>query len=328
MSKIAVITGCLGFIGQHITQACLEKGWTVYGVDKRTYAADPNPCFDLEHINFKLIEKDICDLEKLPDCNFLINLAAESHVGNSIVGSSEFVKTNVDGVRNLLELVKAKPDNYYGKPMFVHFSTDEVYGDLAEGSFTEESPLNPSNPYSATKAAGDMLIKSYARTYGLNYKIIRPTNNYGDHQYPEKLIPMTVKILQFNKGKKIPLHNGGDPIRSWLHVNDTVDAVMHIIDYNLCSSTTAEIYNIGGAEQRNKEVVRKIHNTYFGHFINKPWDESDYKEHTTVEYNRLGQDVRYSVDDSKLRAIGWRPRVQFDSELPFIVTECAKRFRW
>jgi len=326
--KIVVITGCLGFIGQHLTKACLEKGWKVYGVDKKTYAADQNTIFEQKHRDFELIEEDICDLKILPDCNLLFNLAAESHVGNSIVCSSKFVKTNVDGVRNLLELIKAKPLNYYGKPLLIHLSTDEVYGDLEHGTFTESSPLEPSNPYSATKAAGDMLIKAWSRTNGLDYIIVRPTNNYGTHQYFEKLIPMVVKILSFNKGKKIPLHNGGEPIRSWLHVEDTVNALMTIVDNTNTQETCAEVYNIGGEEQKNKEVVRKIVNSYIGEEISRGWSEEHFRSLTTGEFNRPGQDIRYSVDDSKLRALGWTPHKIFDEEIAIIVDYYKEGFRW
>jgi len=314
--KIVVVTGCLGFIGQWVTRSLLERGWRVCGVDKRTYAADPQPCFDLQDPNFKLIEEDICDLTSLPDCDYVINLAAESHVGNSIMSSRVFTNTNVEGVRNLLDLVRDKPTNAYGRPRFIHFSTDEVYGDRKTGAFVETDILNPSNPYSASKAAADMLIGAWARTYGIEYNIVRPTNNYGLGQYPEKLIPLSVKALQ--AGKKIALHNHGEPTRSWLHVEDTASAVLCILD----KAPANEIYNIGGFEQKNKHVVHKLINCYFEK------DVVDISNFVDLSYERQGQDVRYSVDDSKLKNLGWQPYKFFDEELPWIILHYKRNFRW
>lgn len=315
--KIVVITGCLGFIGQHVARSCLRKGWYVYGVDNCTYAADPKAKKEFENYpNFKMIVEDIARLERLPDCDFVINMAAESHVGNSIVENHDFVHSNVEGVRNLLELVRNKPLNAYGRPRFVHFSTDEVYGDVDEGSFTEESVLNPSNPYSASKAAADMLIKAWARTYCIKYNIIRPTNNYGLRQYPEKLIPLAVKALQ--SGKKLALHNKGEPVRSWLHVEDTADAVLCILE----NGTENQIYNIGGFEMKNKDVVHKVIEAFY----EKPFKNID--EFVDLSFERPGQDVRYSVDDTKLRSLGWKQTRFFNKELEKIVKNMREDFRW
>ena len=201
-------------------------------------------------------------------------------------------------------------------PTFLHFSTDEVYGDILEGSHVETDILNPSNPYSASKACSDMLILAWSRTYGLNYVIVRPTNNYGIGQYPEKLIPLSVKLLQ--RGRKIRLHDEGEPVRNWLHADDTASAIIKIIN----SKTINEIYNIaGGFEQKNKLTVEKIIRCYFE-------DDRDYSEYVDLGYKREGQDVRYSLDDSKLKQLGWEPIRNFDNELPDIVDFYKNNFRW
>ena len=180
MTKVVYITGCLGFIGSYITYQCLEKGWYVKGVDKITYASNTNLLEEFEKFpNFSFIQKDINDLDFLYECDYIINTAAETHVGNSIVKSDDFVHSNINGVHHLLELIR----NYRGEgkdvPTLLHFSTDEVYGDITEGEHLETDILKPSNPYSATKAAADQLILAWARTYNLPYIIVRPTNNYG-----------------------------------------------------------------------------------------------------------------------------------------------------
>ena len=184
--KIVYVTGCLGFIGSYITRKCLERGWYVKGVDKITYAANKNLLEEFEQYeNFSFVYCDINDLKFLYDCDYVINTAAETHVGNSITDSKDFIHSNIDGVHNLLQLIKNHRGENVKKPILFHFSTDEVYGDIDTGSHTETDLLKPSNPYSATKAAADMLIMAWARTYNLSYIIVRPTNNYGIGQYVE-----------------------------------------------------------------------------------------------------------------------------------------------
>jgi dTDP-glucose 4,6-dehydratase len=176
MKKIVYVTGCLGIIGSHITRHCLDLGWYVIGVDKGTYASNEQflPEFTA-YPNFKFIRADINDLEKLYDCDYIINTAAETHVDNSIASSDVFLKSNVNGVHHLLKLIREKSG--FNMPILLHFSTDEVYGDIEEGFHSEEDLLKPSNPYSATKAAADMLVLAWARTYKVPYVIVRPTNN-------------------------------------------------------------------------------------------------------------------------------------------------------
>jgi dTDP-glucose 4,6-dehydratase len=232
-------------------------------------------------------------------------------VDNSIEDSDAFVHSNINGVHHLLKMINKKK---YKKPVFLHFSTDEVYGDINHGSHKETDLLRPSNPYSATKAAADHLVTSWGRTYGLPYVIVRPTNNYGIGQYVEKLIPKTVKYLSV--GRPVDLHNNGTPVRTWLYAGDTANAVIHIIE----SKVVNEIYNISGNyETENIEVVKKILA-----LMNMNGPVEDYIEHMV----RVGQDVRYSIDDSKLKSLGWNPTAEFDKQLVDIVQYYKDNFIW
>lgn len=261
MIKVVYVTGCFGLIGSHITRACLERGWYVKGVDALTYAANEDLLFDefIENDRFSYIRDDINNLKFLYECDYIINTAAETHVGNSIANSDKFVSSNINGVHNLLELLRNYRQETTKVPTLLHFSTDEVYGDIEDGAHTENDLLKPSNPYSATKAAADQLVLAWGRTYKLPYIIVRPTNNYGVGQYVEKLIPKACKYLSL--GRKIPLHNGGTPIRNWLHAADTAQAVISIIE----SEVQNEIFNIaGGYEQSNLDTVKKVISNYTG----------------------------------------------------------------
>ena len=317
MKKVVYITGCLGFIGSYVTRACLKKDWYVKGVDKMTYAANKDLLNEFnKDEKFSFVNCDINDLKFLYDCDYVINTAAETHVGNSIFSSDEFVRSNVNGVHNLLELIKNHRGENSKKPVFLHFSTDEVYGDIEEGAHTETDILKPSNPYSATKAAADMLVLAWARTYNLPYVIVRPTNNYGMGQYVEKLIPKACKYLKL--GRKIPLHNNGTPIRNWLHAQDTANAIITIIE----SGVENEIYNIcGGFEQNNLETIKKI-------ILFSGKDLNNLDQYVDFSCNRPGQDVRYALDDSKLKALGWEPKSNFDHELKFIIEYYRRKFIW
>jgi dTDP-glucose 4,6-dehydratase len=316
MQKIVYITGCLGFIGSYITRTCLKLGWYVKGVDKMTYAANKHLLKEFKsYPNFSFVKCDINDLEFLYECDYIINTAAETHVGNSIVKSENFVHSNINGVHNLLELIRNYRAETDKLPILLHFSTDEVYGDITEGEHIETDILKPSNPYSATKSAADQLITAWGRTYNVPYVILRPTNNYGVGQYTEKLIPKSIKYL--NLGKKIPLHNEGTPVRNWLHAQDTANAVIQIIK----GKVKNEIYNIcGGFEQTNLDTVSKI--------ITLHKQDKDIKKYLDFSYSRQGQDVRYALNDNKLRNLGWKPKMEFDKELPKIVEYYDKNFIW
>jgi len=213
-----------------------------------------------------------------------------------------------------LELIRKR--KHYKMPTLLHFSTDEVYGDIVDGAHTEEDLLKPSNPYSATKAAADQLILAWSRTYDVPYVIVRPTNNYGAGQYVEKLVPKTCKFMEI--GRKINLHEGGKPTRIWLHAKDTANAIIKIIE----TGAVNEIYNISSNfEQSNIDTVQKILKCY---------TEGEYNIEDYVDFTceRPGADLRYSVDDSKLRSLGWKPEVNFDEEIKEIVEYYKNNFIW
>jgi len=312
-TRIVYITGCLGFIGVHITRHCLDLGWYVIGVDKMTYASNETFLTEFKNYsNFKFIKSDINDLEMIYDCDYIINTAAETHVDNSIERSDHFVHSNIDGVHHILKLINQKQKHRI--PILLHFSTDEVYGDILEGSHTEEDVLKPSNPYSATKAAADMLVLAWSRTYGLPYVILRPTNNYGIGQYVEKLIPKSVKYLSV--GRRIDLHNKGTPVRTWLHAEDTAKAVITVIE----AGVTNEIFNISGNyEEKNIEVVKKIIKLVNG--------DTEIEKYLT-DMIRPGQDLRYSIDDTKLKKLGWSANADFNKELEKVVKYYQNNFIW
>ena len=318
MNKIVYVTGCLGFIGSYVTRECLKKGWHVRGIDKITYASNVNVLDEFKNYeNFIFEQKDINDIKFLYECDYIINTAAETHVGNSLVKSEEFVSSNIKGVYNLLELIRNYRAESKHLPILLHFSTDEVYGDITNGEHLETDILKPSNPYSATKAAADQLITAWGRTYDIPYVILRPTNNYGIGQYVEKLIPKSIKYLQL--GKKIPLHNGGTPIRNWLHAQDTANAVIKIIENKVIN----EIYNIcGGFEQTNLDTVSKLITLYHTNSLKR------INEYLDLDIVRKGQDVRYALNDNKLRTLGWEPEMDFDIELPNIINYYKQNFIW
>ena len=316
--KIVYITGCLGFIGRYVTQLFLDKNWYVYGIDNCTYASDIKLLESFSsYKNFKFENKNICDIDRLVDCDYFINIAAETHVDNSIRDSKVFIDSNINGVHNILELLKVYKKEGYVVPRFIHFSTDEVYGDISSGEHIETDLLKPSNPYSATKAAADQLIIAWSRTYGIPYNIIRPTNNYGVGQYVEKLIPKACKFIGLER--KIPLHNQGTPIRNWLHAKDTASAVYTVV----VSGLENEIYNVaGGFEQSNLDTVKKVINTYFDEHVN------NYGDFINFGIERPGQDVRYALNDDKIKSLGWSPQCNFDDEIKLIVDYYKNNFMW
>jgi len=310
-SELILVTGGLGFIGKHFIKRCLELGHFVTNVDVVNYAADrcANEEF-LRHSNYRHIAEDIAALSHLPESDVIVNFAAESHVDNSITDNHQFCHSNILGIQRLLELTRVK--NPHEAPLFVQISTDEVYGDIAFGRHGESDPMRPSNPYSATKAAADMLVLGWARTYGLRYNIVRMSNNYGPFQYPEKLIPKS--ILRMRRGLPALMHGDGSYVRSWLHVADAVEAVLTIA----AKGEHDTVYNVrGDVELPNIEVLRNL-----ARILNRPEAEA----FVSVP-NRVGQDLRYSLDDSRVRALGWRPTRVFDEELIRIAAnDDIKRF--
>lgn len=311
MEKIAVVTGCASFIGITFTKKLLQNDWHVYGIDKLTHVANWKEISAIQEGDnkFDFIPEDIRKVKWIPSCDVIFNFAAESDVDIGNRNCSNFIKSNIDGVRNLLELINSRIITRDNKPLFFQVSTDEVYGDTINGTFTEDSTLNPSNPYAATKASADLLTQSWARTHGLEYIIARPSNNYGYHQYPEKLIPLTVQNLL--RGKKIKLHNEGKPVRTWTHSEDTASAILTLYE----KAERNRIYNISSEyEQSNYDTVRKIINAfYFENTIKR--DVPDLQSYLDLTYARPGQDVRYAISCEPLRELQWRPEKEFDKEI-------------
>jgi dTDP-glucose 4,6-dehydratase len=303
-AEIFLITGGLGFIGKHFVQRCLDRGYFVKNVDRVSYAADREALRNFAaHKTYHFYEDDITTLEFLPECDVVVNFAAESHVDNAITSPRKFCMVNILGVQNLLGLVSQKHETE--RPLFLQISSDEVYGDIRSGSHAETATLTPSNPYAASKAGADMLVKSWGRTYGVQWNIIRPTNNYGLHQYPEKLIPKSA--WRMKRGLPAIMHGDGSYVRNWLHADDTADGILTVIDKGARNS----IYNVSGSiELPNIEVLRCIARI-LSVDEERAWISAE---------ERSGQDVRYSLNDERIRALGWKPRHDFHHELEKIVT--------
>ena len=298
------VTGGRGFIGSHFVESALGLGWKVYDIDKMGYASHSRLPWD-NHVNYSFTQGNIATIKHIPTCDILINFAAESHVDNSITNCIPFIESNVNGVHNLLELVRIKPK--YKRPLFFHISTDEVYGDIDNGSFKEIDKLNPSNPYSATKACSEMLINSYYRTYGIDYVIPRSGNNYGARQYEEKLISKCISCLKDRE--KIPVHGDGSYIRDWTYVKDNVEGILSIIDKGVKN----ECFNIAANNHiKNIDVVKAVIKKF----------DSDPDKYIEFVEDRWGQDVRYSVNTDKINKVtGWKPKYFYGLNLDFIDEE-------
>ncbi|HAT36346.1 MAG TPA: hypothetical protein DCS82_11555 [Rhodospirillaceae bacterium] len=307
-----VVTGGNGFIGKNFVRLLLEQNYDVINIDKLTYASDKKSYASFyDHENYSFIHGDIAELDTLPECDVLVNFAAESHVDNSINASKHFTTTNTLGVQNMLDLVRAYEENL--RPIFVQISTDEVYGDITDGANSETDVLRPSNPYSASKAAAENILHAYARTYDLEFKVVRMSNNFGCRQYPEKLIPRS--ILRILSGKKAQIHGDGSYRRNWLHVEDAARSIFTIV----AKGEKNQIYNVSGNEElSNLDVVNKIASLL-------DIDTDDAIEFVT---NRPGQDERYAVDDAKIRALGWAPEIDFDQGLATIVEQTKQDPHW
>jgi len=299
-----LITGGAGFIGSNFVRYILREhpDWQVVNLDRLTYAGNLENLKDVKNESrYRFILGDIADrelIDKLFSQGFdvVVNFAAESHVDRSILDASPFMRTNVQGPQVLLEGARQ-----HRVKLFLQVSTDEVYGSLgAEGKFNEESPLLPSSPYSASKAAADLLCRAYQRTYGLPVIITRCSNNYGPYQFPEKLIPLT--ITNALEGKPIPVYGDGLNVRDWIHVEDHCYA----LDLVIQRGKQGEIYNIGADNERtNLEMVRRILD-----MVEKP------PSLITFVSDRPGHDRRYALDTTKIRReLGWEPRHSFEEAL-------------
>lgn len=309
--RYVCVTGAAGFLGPYVVEAFAKRGDIVYAVDAMTYAAKPDTLAAQERayaprIHIRAV--DVRTLERLPDVDAVIHLAASTHVDNSLSEAQEFVANNVGTTARLLELVRAK--SQFGMPHFVHISTDEVYGSIATGAVREDAPLRPSSPYAASKAAGDLIVQSWAQTYDVPATILRPCNAYGIGQHPEKLIPKVIRCAQL--GKPFPVHGDGTQTRSWLDARDFAQAVLHVVDQRLLG-----IFNVGGnTEASVGEVVARTRTLF---------TETKPPQHGFV---RLASDARYAVDDSALRVTGWEPKGNFWHDLPHIVAAERHAWRW
>ncbi len=321
-----VVTGGAGFIGSAVVRhLILDKGYEVLNIDKLTYAGtETSLALVAEDTRYRFLRADICDHTAVSQAlsifrpQRIMHLAAESHVDRSITGAKDFVETNVVGTFNMLECAReywaSLPPVEKDSFRFLHVSTDEVYGSLGEdGLFTEETPYDPSSPYSASKAASDHLAKAWTRTYGLPVIVSNCSNNYGPYHFPEKLIPLT--ILNAMEGKPLPVYGNGGNIRDWLYVEDHARALDLIAE----RGRIGETYNVGGRnERRNIDVVMRICELMDKH---RP-EGGPHSRLVTFVTDRPGHDARYAIDATKLETeLGWRAAENFDSGI-------EKTVRW
>jgi len=314
MKMDILVTGGSGFIGSNFIRHMLERypDYRIINLDKLTYAGNPDNLKDVENNpNYSFVHGDICDVfvvsKVMQLVDRVVHFAAESHVDRSLDDGSVFVRTNVLGTHTLLESALE-----HDIKRFVHVSTDEVYGSINEGSFKETDILVPSSPYSSSKAGSDLLAQSYYITHKLPVIITRCTNNFGPYQYPEKLIPLFVTNLL--DGRKVPVYGTGQNIRDWIYVLDHCKA----IDFVVHNGSVGEIYNIGGkAEKTNLEITGKI-------------IEMVGSDESMIEYvkDRLGHDLRYSLDCSKLRGLAWAPEYDFNEALMLTVRWYVENRWW
>lgn len=311
-----LITGGSGFIGSNFCRFMVNKypNCLFINVDKLSYAGNKDNLKDIEkRKNYKFFKLDICnykDFEKIIKSfspNIIVNFAAETHVDRSILYPDEFVKTDIIGVHNILDLSRK-----YKVSKVVHISTDEVYGSIKKGSFSEEDALNPTSPYSASKASADLLIMAYYKTYRLPIMIVRPTNNYGPYQFPEKFIPLMITNALENK--HLPVYGNGMNVRDWLYVEDTVVA----IDIIIHKGEIGEIYNVSSKnEQKNIVVVKKILS-----LLKKPFSLIQFTK------DRLAHDLRYSVNPTKVYKLGFVPKYNFETGLKITIDWYVNNILW
>ena len=311
-----LVTGGLGFIGSNFCRFILNRhsDYEIVNVDKIGLGANPANLREMENDRrYTFVKGDICNpqlLHKLiRDVDAVVNIAAETHVDRSIADPYFFLQNNTIGTFTVLEALRRHNE----KARFVHVSTDEVYGQTLEGSFTENTPANPSNPYSASKAAADMFALAYHTTYGLNVSITRCTNNFGPYQLPEKLIPKTV--VRALKNLPIPIYGSGTNIRDWIYVEDHCEAV----DAVLQAGKAGEVYNVSaGNEIQNIEIAKQILV-----MLDKP------ESLITFVEDRPGHDVRYSLDSTKARSLlGWQPTFSFNQSIELTINWYVENEKW
>jgi len=311
-----LVTGGAGFIGSNFVRRIVNGTYSGVSqltvLDKLTYAGTLKNLEMLPADSFEFIKGDIANPDLISDLtkrnDAIVNFAAESHVDRSITGARDFIETNVLGVQNLLA---ASPQNQVS--VFVQVSTDEVYGSISEGSWSEEYPLLPNSPYSASKASADLICRSYNRTFGMDIRVTRCSNNYGPHQFPEKVIPLFVTNLIDNG--KVPLYGNGLNVRDWLHVDDHCDGIYSV----LSEGKSGNIYNIGGGRELTNRELTEI--------ILRKFD----RDESSIEYvtDRLGHDMRYSVSHEKItRELGYKPKINFEDGIEETIEWYKRNESW
>ena len=322
MRKTIFITGGAGFIGSALVRYLInETDNIVVNYDKLTYAGNLESLKMIENNErYHFVLGDICDQDKVTETldkyqpDYIMHLAAESHVDRSIDGPSEFIQTNIVGTYTLLDAARhyflGLTEDKKSSFRFHHISTDEVYGDLGEtGLFTEDTPYDPSSPYSASKAASDHLVRAWYRTFNLPVVLTNCSNNYGSYHFPEKLIPLI--ILNALEGKALPIYGDGKQVRDWLYVDDHARALYKVVSEGVLGDT----YNIGGFnEKKNIEVVNTICEHLNQLISDKPKGITSFNDLITYVTDRPGHDVRYAIDANKInKELGWHPQETFDS---------------
>ena len=313
-----LVTGGAGFIGSNFVRRIADGTYSgissLIVLDKLTYAGLRVNLASAEGFSgYRFVEGDICDFELvsslLSEVDAVINFAAESHVDRSISGSTDFVQTNIVGVQILLDAIKSSGR----KIRFLQVSTDEVYGSIKTGSWTEESPLLPNSPYSASKAGGELLARAYHRTHGLDILITRCSNNYGPNHFPEKLIPLFITNLI--EGRKVPVYGDGKNVRDWLHVDDHCQGIFKALQ----SGKAGEVYNIGGGQELSNLEITDL--------ILKLMDANS----DSIEYveDRKGHDFRYSVNYEKAKKeLGYEPKINFNTGLLETINWYKNNEKW
>ena len=337
MSKTIFVTGGAGFIGSALIRFLInETNNTVVNFDKLTYAGNLESLTSIENSErYHFVQGDICDKALVTETlnkhhpDFIMHLAAESHVDRSIDGPGEFIETNIVGTYALLECARryyaSLTEDKQTEFRFHHISTDEVYGDLGEtGLFTEETSYEPSSPYSASKAASDHLVRAWYRTYGLPVVVTNCSNNYGPYHFPEKLIPLM--ILNALEGKSLPVYGDGKQVRDWLFVEDHARALYKVVT----EGKLGETYNIGGFnEKQNIEVVKVICGHLNELVEDKPNGISDFAELITYVKDRPGHDVRYAIDATKInKELGWSPLETFETGIKKTIEWYLANSKW
>jgi dTDP-glucose 4,6-dehydratase len=312
LSKI-LVTGGAGFIGSTFVRLAVKDKFKVIVVDKLSYAGDLKRLAEVKK-RIVFYKADICNRNRIESIlkkerpQIIVHFAAETHVDRSIQDASPFIETNIKGTQVLLDIARK-----YKIKKFIYISTDEVYGEIEKGKFSEESPLHPNSPYAASKANADLLVKAYMRTYNFPAIIIRPCNNYGPWQYPEKLIPLA--ILKLFRNEKIPIYAKGRNIREWLYVEDCVHGVLEIIK----KGRIGQVYNLGSQEERQNIDVAKM----ILKILNAPLNQVQFVK------DRPGHDLRYSLNSQKLyQETGWLPKIKFAEGLKNTVKWYSEHKDW